>query len=72
MNKACLWALVGLVLFSSVLLFPLTARAHNVNECYSNHRDCREQALAMDAAWTKIAIYLTVCDFALGKCILNI
>ncbi len=72
MKKTCLWALVGLILFSSVLLFPLSVRAHDVNECYRDHQACRERALAMDGAWTKIAIYLTVCDVALGKCILGI
>jgi len=70
MKKTCLWALVGLILFSSVLFFPLSVRAHDVNECYRDHEVCRERALAMNGAWTKIAIYLTVCDLALGKCIL--
>ncbi len=70
MKKAVLLALVGLILFSTVVFYPLAARARDVNECYNNHAACRERALNMDAAWTKIALALTVCDIALGKCIL--
>jgi hypothetical protein len=70
MKKAVLLALAGLILFSTALFYPLAARAHDVNECYDNHSVCRARALNMDAAWTKIALVLTVCDLALGKCIL--
>jgi len=72
MKKACFFALAGLILFSSVLFFPLSLSAHDVNECYRDHAACRERALAMDAPWTKIAILLTVCDVGLGKCILKV
>ncbi len=70
MKKSLLWALAGLILFSSVLFYPMAASAHDVNECYSNHQACRERAFAMAGSWAKIALYLTVCDLALGKCIL--
>jgi hypothetical protein len=72
MKKACLLALAGLILLSSVLFFPLAANAHDVNECYRDHQVCRERALNLDAPWTKIALLLTVCDIALGKCILDL
>jgi len=72
MKKACLWALAGLVLLSSVLFFPLSLSAHDMNECYRDHHICRERALALDAPWTKIALMLTVCDLGLGKCILDL
>jgi hypothetical protein len=72
MKKACLWALAGLTLFSSVLYFPLSVSAHDMHECYRDHQICREGALALDAPWTKIALLLTVCDVGLGKCILGL
>jgi hypothetical protein len=72
MKKACLSALAGLILFSSILFFPLSVSAHDVNECYRDHTVCRERELALDAPWTKIAILLTVCDVGLGKCILKV
>jgi hypothetical protein len=70
MKKSLLWALAGLILFSSVLFYPMAASAHDVNECYANHQTCRERAFAMNASWAKMALYLTTCDLALGKCIL--
>jgi hypothetical protein len=72
MKKALLLALAGLILVSSALFFPLAVSAHDVNECYRDHQVCRERALNMDASWTKIALLLTVCDIALGKCILAV
>jgi hypothetical protein len=70
MKKIFLLALAGLVLLSSVLVFPLALSAHDVSECYRDHQVCRERALNMDASWIKVALTLTVCDIALGKCIL--
>ena len=70
MKKLAVVALAGLVLVSAALFFPTSLAAHDVNECYKNHRDCRENALNLDAPWYKVMIILTVCDFALGKCVL--
>jgi len=72
MKKTLVLAMAGLILVSSALFFPLTVSAHNVNECYRDHRVCRERALNLEAPWTKIALLLTVCDVALGKCILAV
>jgi hypothetical protein len=72
MKKIFLLGLAGLMLLSSVLFFPLAVSGHDVNECYGDHQACRERALAMDAPWTKVALALTVCDIALGKCILAV
>jgi len=72
MKKIFPLALAALVLLSAALYFPTAARAHDVSECYRDHQVCRERALAMDAPWTKVALLLTVCDLALGKCILDL
>ena len=70
MKKGIPLALAGLILLSAALYFPKPARGHDVGECYRDHDVCRERALAMDAPWTKVALFLTVCDVGLGKCIL--
>ena len=70
MKKLAVLALAGLVLVSAAFFFPTSLAAHDVNECFTNHQDCRENALNMDAPWFKVMLILTVCDIALGKCAL--
>jgi hypothetical protein len=70
MKKLAVLALAGLVLVSAALFLPTAVAAHDVNECYENHQDCRENALNLDAPWWKVMVILTVCDIALGKCAL--
>ena len=74
MKKLAVLALAGLVLVSAAFVFPasLAARNVNINECFTNHQDCREHALNMDAPWFKVMLILTVCDIALGKCALGL
>jgi len=72
MKKLAVLALAGLVLVSAALFFPTAAAAHDVNECYRDHLDCRENALELDAPWYKVMLILTVCDIALGKCALGV
>lgn len=72
MKRTLPLALAGLMLLSAALYYPTAVRGHDVNECYRDHQVCRERALAMDAPWTKVALALTVCDVALGKCILAV
>jgi hypothetical protein len=71
MKRAFSLALAGIVLLSSLLFFPGAVDARDVNECFTNHEVCRERAFNMNASWTKMALALTVCDIALGKCILT-
>ena len=70
MKKLAVFTLAVLVLVSAALFFPTSLAAHDVNECYKNHQDCRENALNLDAPWYKVMLILTVCDLALGKCAL--
>jgi hypothetical protein len=72
MKKVLLLAMAGLILVSAAIFFPVTLRAHDVAECYRDHEVCREHAMNMDAPWVKVALALTVCDIALGKCILAV
>lgn len=70
MKKFVALALAGLVMLSVVWFFPQTAEARDSAECYRNYRTCRSEAFDMDASWTKVAVVLTICDIALGRCIL--
>jgi hypothetical protein len=72
MKKLAVLALAGLVLVSAALFFPTSLAAHDVNECYKDHQDCRVNALNLDAPWYKVMLILTVCDIALGKCALGL
>jgi hypothetical protein len=72
MKKLAAFALAGLVLVSAALYFPTSLAAHDMNECYRNHLDCRVNALNLDAPWYKVMVILTVCDVALGKCALGL
>ncbi len=72
MKRVATLALAGLILVSAALYFPMTAAAHDVAECYRNHETCRELAFNMNASWVRVALTLTLCDLALGKCILAV
>ncbi len=72
MKRFVALALTGLLLVAALVLMPIKAAAHDVAECYKDHAACRAQALEMNASWFKIALVLTVCDIALGKCILAV
>jgi len=72
MKKLAALTLAGLVIVSAALYFPMSLAAHDVNECYKDHLDCRVNALNLDAPWYKVMLILTVCDVALGKCALGL
>jgi hypothetical protein len=68
MKKPLLLALAGLILFSSLLFFPASVNARAA-ACYDDYTVCRTRALDMDTTWIKVTLYLTVCDVALGRCL---
>jgi len=70
MKKLAVMALAGLILVSAVLFFPASAAASEVDGCFSEHQRCRENAFNLDAPWYQVMLVLTLCDLALGKCIL--
>lgn len=72
MKKLIVVALAGLVLLSAVLFFPPSAAAVEVERCFRDHMTCRENALNLDAPWYQVTLFLTLCDLALGKCILDL
>jgi|GEM_PF-340344 len=70
MKKAIAVSMVALVLLSATVFFAQPAAARSVSDCYSNYEECREEALDMDVSWFKMMLVLTMCDIALGRCIL--
>ncbi len=72
MKKLAILALTGLVLASAAVSFAaVLPPLNNQTDCNTNHQKCREYTLGMDAPWWKVAVILTACDVAFGKCMLS-
>lgn len=61
-----------LSLASLILVTAAAPAVNNQDLCNSNHRKCREYTLNLDEPWYKVAVMLTACDIAFGKCMLGI
>lgn len=70
MRKAVAFALALGIGLALVLVMPEAGSARDVQECWDNHESCRSSALESDMPWWKAALALTVCDLALGRCII--
>lgn len=70
MKKAIALALAAGFFLSLFVLFVPGARAHDADYCYDNWERCRIRALESNEGWVRKAVMLTVCDLALGKCLL--
>jgi hypothetical protein len=56
-----------------LLVLPLVVAAQSHSDyCYDEWERCRERAFESDAGWFKTALMLTICDIALGKCLLKV
>lgn len=69
-QKVGLALLALLVVALLVLPFLVAAQSHS-DYCYDEWERCRERAFEADVGWFKMALMLTVCDIALGKCLLQ-
>jgi hypothetical protein len=67
MRKLAILALAGLVLATAA-----APAVNNQSDCNNNHMKCREYTLNLDEPWYKVAVLLTVCDVAFGKCVLGV
>jgi len=72
MKKLAFLALAGLVVLGSVGSFAGPPDLNNQTDCNSNHQKCREYVFNLDEPWLKVAIMLTGCDIAFGKCMLSL
>lgn len=70
MKKAIALALAAGFVLSFFVLFVPQAVSHDADYCYDNWERCRNRAFESDEGWFRKAIMLTVCDLALGKCLL--
>jgi len=72
MRKLAILALAGLILVIAGATFADARDLNDQADCNSNHMKCREYTLNLDAPWYKVAVLLTACDIAFGKCMLGI
>jgi len=72
MRKLAILALAGLILVTSGATFADARDLNDQTDCNTNHMKCREYTLNLDAPWYKVAVLLTACDLAFGKCMLGI
>lgn len=73
MKKAIALTLAVVFLLSAFLFFPLvSAAAVPANSCYDNWEVCRMRAFQTQEGILRTTIMLTVCDLALGKCLLGL
>ncbi len=69
MKKGVALALAAVLFLGVLLSLPRTSLA-DADYCYDNWERCRIRAFDSNAGWFKVALMLTVCDLALGKCLL--
>lgn len=72
MKKLAILTLAGLILLTAAVPFAPASDVNNQTDCNSNHVKCREYVFTIDAPWYKMALMLTACDIAFGKCMLSI
>ncbi|MBC7349942.1 MAG: hypothetical protein H5U05_08215 [Candidatus Aminicenantes bacterium] len=73
MKKALAVTLTALVIFSTLSLIPLAGQTENpADSCWNNWERCRARALASDLGVIRTTLALTLCDIALGNCLMKI
>ncbi|HDT14025.1 MAG TPA: hypothetical protein ENO03_06675 [Candidatus Aminicenantes bacterium] len=72
MRKLAVLVLAGLVLVTAGVTFAAAPDLNDQTDCNTNHQKCREYTLNLDSPWYKVAVLLTACDIAFGKCMLGI
>ncbi len=70
MKKAIVLTLAAMFVLSA-FLWPSRAAANTpAGDCFDSYEECRARALDSNQGWFRVAIMLTVCDLALGRCLL--
>jgi hypothetical protein len=73
MKKAIALTLAAVFFLSVFLWLPQpSAAATQADICYDSWEACRARAFASDEGILRTALQLTVCDLALGRCLLRI
>jgi len=72
MKKAIAGTLAVMIFLSLFLWFPQSSSAlSRADICFDDWESCRTRALESDEGFIKTTLWLTVCDVALGKCVLG-
>lgn len=71
MKKAIVLTLAALFVLSAFSWIPEAAANTPAGDCFDSYEECRDRALNSDQGWFRVALMLTVCDLALGKCLLK-
>ena len=69
MKRAIALTLAVVFFLGALLWFPGASNAH-AGHCFGDWDVCRQRAFASDEGVVRTTILLTVCDIALGKCLL--
>jgi hypothetical protein len=73
MKQAIALTLASVILLSAILFFPAAAAAATrADACYDEWGSCRSRAFQADEGVIRTTVMLTVCDFALGTCLLHL
>ena len=72
MRKLAILALAGLILVTAGATFADARDLNDQTDCNTNHMKCREYTFNLDEPWYKVAVMLTACDIAFGKCMLGL
>ena len=73
MKRAIALTLAAVIFLSAFLWLPRSAAAYTrADMCYDDWEACRQRALESDEGVVKTILWLTVCDVALGRCLLRI
>ncbi|HEK85976.1 MAG: hypothetical protein ACPLZD_05305 [Candidatus Saccharicenans sp.] len=72
MKRAIALTLLTLIILSSFLLIPAASQSTNpADSCWNNWERCKARALASDMGVIKTTLALTLCDIALGNCLMK-
>jgi len=73
MKRAIALTLAAVFFFSVFFWLPQSSSASTqADVCYDSWQACRTRAFASDEGVLRTALMLTVCDLALGRCLLRI
>jgi hypothetical protein len=73
MKRAIALTLAAVFFLSAFLWLPQASAATTLADiCYDNWEACRIRAFASDEGIVRTVLLLTVCDVALGRCLLRI
>lgn len=73
MKKAVAVTLTALIFLSTLSFIPLASQTENpADSCWDNWERCRTRALESDLGVIRTTLALTLCDIALGNCLMKI